>query len=165
MGIAEILYEMLGNNNLRKEIEQYKDYYSEILIGIHTDLNQYKQIVEENSQKVDEYNIKNENLILEISKKIEIANQIKKEVELKHISIKEIINSIIQKEEQIFKMMESINSTKNDLEEFKVTFQNIVSVFQQNTTEISSLKNTNKILILCISLLVVMTVLNFFLWK
>jgi len=156
---------MLGNNNLRKEVEQYKNYYSEILVGIHTDLNQYKQIVEENSQKVDEYTKKSENLIFEISKKLEIANQIKKEVEQKGISIKEIENSIIQKEEIIFKSMEIINSTKKDLEEFKVTSQNIIRVFEKNTDEINSLKRTNRITNLCFSFLFVIVVIYLALWK
>lgn len=156
---------MFGNNNLRKEVEQYKNYYSEILVGIHTDLNQYKQLVEENSQIVNDYTIKSENLIFEISKKLEIANQIKKEVEQKGISIKEIENSIIQKEDMIFKMMESINLTKKDLEEFKVTSQNIISEIEKNTNEINSLKRTNKITTLCFSFLFVVVIIYLVLWK
>lgn len=68
---------MLGNNNLRKEIEQYKTYYSEILVGIHTDLNQYKKLVEDHSLKVDENNQRIEKLIFETNKKFEIVSKIR----------------------------------------------------------------------------------------
>lgn len=156
---------MFGNNNLRKEVEQYKNYYSEILVGIHTDLNQYKQLVDDNSLKVDESIQRIEKLIYEINQKFEIVSQIKKNVELKEISIKEIENSVIQKEELISKMLESINSTKIDLEEFKITSQSIINISDNNNTEIKALKRTNKITSICLSIVIIMIIIYLILWK
>ena len=156
---------MFGNNNLRKEVEQYKNYYSEILVGIHTDLNQYKQLVDDNSLKVDESIQRIEKLIYEINQKFEIVSQINKIVELKEISIKEIENSVIQKEELISKMLESINSTKIDLEEFKITSQSIINISDNNNTEIKALKRTNKITSICLSIVIIMIIIYLILWK
>lgn len=163
--MTEILHEMFGNNNLRKEVEQYKNYYSEILVGIHTDLNQYKQLVEDNSLKVDKSIQRIEKLIYEINQKLEIVSQIKKDVEEKEISIKEIENSVIQKEELISKMLESINSTKIDLEEFKITSQSIINISENNSTEIKALKRTNKIISICFSITIIMIIIYLILWK
>ncbi|WP_395092777.1 hypothetical protein ACF3NR_02035 [Vaginella massiliensis] len=148
---------MFGNNNLRKEVEQYKNYYSEILVGIHTDLNQYKQLVDENSQRT-------EKLILEINRKLEIVSQIKKEVEQKEISIKAIEKSVFQKEELISKMLESINSTKTDLEDFKITSQSICNIFDNNKNEIKALKRTNKIISICFSFVIILIIIYLMLW-
>jgi len=156
---------MFGNNNLRKEVEQYKNYYSEILVGIHTDLNQYKQLVDDNSLKVDESIQRIEKLIYEINQKFEIVSQINKIVELKEISIKEIENSVIQKEELISKMLESINSTKIDLEEFKITSQSIINISDNNNTEIKALKRANKITSICLSIVIIMIIIYLILWK
>lgn len=149
---------MFGNNNLRKEVEQYKNYYSEILVGIHTDLNQYKQLVDENSQRT-------EKLILEINRKLEIVSQIKKEVEQKEISIKAIEKSVFQKEELISKMLESINSTKTDLENFKTISQSIINISDNNNNEIKALKRTNKITSICFSVVIIMIIIYLILWR
>lgn len=149
---------MFGNKDLRKEVEQYKNYYSEILVGIHTDLNQYKQLVDENSQRT-------EKLILEINRKLEIVSQIKKEVEQKEISIKAIEKSVVQKEELISKMLESINSTKTDLEDFKITSQSIINISDNNNNEIKALKRTNKITSICFSIVIIMIIIYLILWR
>lgn len=149
---------MFGNNNLRKEVEQYKNYYSEILVGIHTDLNQYKQLVDENSQRT-------EKLIIEINRKLEIVSQIKKEVEQKEISIKAIEKSVVQKEELISKMLESINSTKTDLEDFKAISQSIINISDNNNNEIKALKRTNKITSICFSIVIIMIIIYLILWR
>lgn len=149
---------MFGNKDLRKEVEQYKNYYSEILVGIHTDLNQYKQLVDENSQRT-------EKLILEINRKLEIVSQIKKEVEQKENSIKAIEKSVFQKEELISKILESINSTKTDLEDFKITSQSIINISDNNNNEIKALKRTNKITSICFSIVIIMIFIYLMLWR
>lgn len=149
---------MFGNKDLRKEVEQYKNYYSEILVGIHTDLNQYKQLVDENSQRT-------EKLILEINRKLEIVSQIKKEVEQKENSIKAIEKSVFQKEELISKILESINSTKTDLEDFNITSQSIINISDNNNNEIKALKRTNKITSICFSIVIIMIFIYLMLWR
>lgn len=156
--MAKILQNMLGIETLKKEVEQYKNYYSEILVGIHTDLNQYKQLVDKNSQRT-------EKLIIEINRKLEIVSQIKKEVEQKEISIKAIEKSVVQKEELISKMLESINSTKTDLEDFKITSQSIINISDNNNNEIKALKRTNKITSICFSIVIIMIIIYLILWR
>lgn len=156
---------MFGLEALKKEVEQYKNYYSEILVGIHTDLNHYKQLVDENSLKIDENIQRIEKLIFEVNQKIEIVSQIKKEVKQIEISVKEIENSVIQKEELISKILESINLTKTDLEEFKITSKSIINKYDKNNTEIKALKRTNKITAISFSITIVIMVIYLILWK